>query len=117
VKVLRESAEERVELREHRYTKIEVTLRDGKEIARDLVGLRLNPWWYPHDLYRPKDAQSGGPFTIGRVIHSSRSVGFTGWIGGVAVFDRALSAAELTKLADLRTKSLSTESTSSKAKP
>ena len=117
VKALRESAEERVELREHRYTKIEVTLRDGKEIARDLVGLRLNPWWYPHDLYRPKDAQSGGPFTIGRVIHSSRSVGFTGWIGGVAVFDRALNAEELTKLADLRTKSLSTESTSSKAKP
>ena len=36
------------------------------------------------------DAKSGGPFTIGRVIHSSHSVGFTGWIGGVAVFDRAL---------------------------
>ena len=39
----------------------------------------------------------GGPFTIGRVIHSSRSVGFTGWIGGVAVFDRALTAEELAK--------------------
>jgi hypothetical protein len=88
--VLRESADERVELREHRFTKIEVTLRGGKEVARDLVALRLNPWWYPHDLYTPKDAQSGGPFTIGRVIHSSRGVGFTGWIGGVAVFDRAL---------------------------
>lgn len=90
VKVLSESADERIELREHRFTKIEVTLRGGKEVARDLVALRLNPWWYPHDLYTPKDAQSGGPFTIGRVIHSSRSVGFTGWIGGVAVFDRAL---------------------------
>ena len=55
----------------------------------------LNPWWYPHDLYAPPDARSGGPFTIGRVIHSSRSVGFTGWIGGVAVFNRALDAAEL----------------------
>jgi hypothetical protein len=33
------------------------------------------------------------------VIHSSRSVGFTGWIGGVAVFDRPLSAAELRGLA------------------
>lgn len=98
VKALRESAGERVELREHRYTKIEVTLRDGQEIARDLVALRLNPWWYPHDLYTPKDAQSGGPFTIGRVIHSGRSVGFTGWIGGVAVFDRALSAEEIRKL-------------------
>jgi len=37
------------------------------------------------------------PFTIGRVIHSSRGVGFTGWIGGVAVFDRALTAEELAK--------------------
>ena len=37
-------------------------------------------------------------FTIGRVIHGSRSVGFTGWIGGVAVFERALSAEELGKL-------------------
>ncbi len=101
VKILRESAGERVELREHRYTKIEVTLRDGQEVARDLVALRANPWWYPHDLYTPKDAQTGGPFTIGRVIHSSRSVGFTGWIGGVAVFDRALSAEALGTLSKL----------------
>jgi len=101
VKVLRESADERVELREHRYTKIEVTLRGGKEVARDLVALRLNPWWYPHGIYTPKDAQSGGPFTIGRVIHSGRSVGFTGWIGGVAVFDRALSTEELGRLAKI----------------
>jgi hypothetical protein len=102
VKVLRESPEERVELREHRYTKIEVTLRGGEEVARELVALRLNPWWYPHGLYAPTDAQSGGPFTIGRVIHSSRGVGFTGWIGGVAVFDRALGAPELKQLSALR---------------
>jgi hypothetical protein len=37
------------------------------------------------------------------VIHSSRGVGFTGWIGGVAVFDRPLSAEPMAKLADLRT--------------
>lgn len=98
VKVVRESAEERVELREYRYTKVEVTLREGRETSRDLVALRLNPWWYPHDIYSPKDAKSGGPFTIGRVIHSSRGVGFTGWIGGVAVFDRALDTDELTRL-------------------
>lgn len=98
VQVLRESAGERVERREHRYTQIEVTLRDGREVSRDLVALRLNPWWYPHDLYTPKNDGSGGPFTIGRVIHSSRSVGFTGWIGGVAVFDRALDAEELAAL-------------------
>jgi hypothetical protein len=98
IKILRESADERVELREYRFTKIEVTLRDGKEVSLDLVALRLNPWWYPHNLYSPKNDGSGGPFTIGRVIHSSRSVGFTGWIGGVAVFDRALSAEELLRL-------------------
>jgi hypothetical protein len=34
----------------------------------------------------------------GRVIHSSRGVGFSGWIGGVALFDRALSAEELQKM-------------------
>ena len=82
--VIREAAGQHVELREHRFTKIEITIQDGKEVARDLVALRLNPWWFPHDLYSPKDAESGGPFTIGRVIHSSRGVGFTGWIGGVA---------------------------------
>jgi len=37
MKVLRESADEPIELREHRSTKIEVTLRGGQEIARDLV--------------------------------------------------------------------------------
>ncbi len=101
VKVLRESADERVELREYRFTKIEVTLRGGQEVARDLVALRLNPWWYPHALYAPANDGTGGPFTIGRVIHSSRSVGFTGWIGGVAVFNRALSAVELAQLSAL----------------
>lgn len=106
VKVLRESAGERVELREHRYTKVEVALRKGPdgrfaEVGRDLVALRLNPWWYPHGIYSPEDASGGGPFTIGRVIHSSRSVGFTGWIGGVAVFDRALGKAELERLSAL----------------
>jgi hypothetical protein len=105
--VLRETADERVELRTHRYTKVEVQLRKGddgkfKEAGRDLVALRLNPWWYPHGIYSPKDATSGGPFTIGRVIHSARSVGFTGWIGGVAVFDRALNPQELNRLAAIR---------------
>ncbi len=103
VKVLSETDDQRVELHEYRYTKVEITLckdADGQfaETARDLVALRLNPWWYPHGIYTPKDATTGGPFTIGRVIHSSRSVGFTGWIGGVAVFDRALPAEELAQL-------------------
>ena len=88
----------RSELREYGYTKVKVTLIDGREVDRELVALRLNPWWFPHDLYTPKADGTGGPFTIGRVIHSSRSVGFTGWIGGVAVFDRALTATELARL-------------------
>jgi hypothetical protein len=101
VQVVSEEAGERVELREYGYTKVKVTLRGGRETARDLVALRLNPWWYPHGIYTPVNDGSGGPFTIGRVIHSSRGVGFTGWIGGVAVFDRALSAEELARLSDV----------------
>lgn len=105
--VLRETAEERVERRAYRYTKVEVQLRKGDdgeftEVGRDLVALRLNPWWYPHGIYAPKDATSGGPFTIGRVIHSARNVGFTGWIGGVAVFDRALDEQEFKRFAAIR---------------
>ncbi|TWT52361.1 LamG domain-containing protein [Allorhodopirellula solitaria] len=105
VEVIQEDGQQRVERRHYRYTKLRVTLERGPdgeyvETARDLVGLRLNPWWYPHGIFSPEDSNSGGPFTIGRVIHSSRSVGFTGWIGGVAVFDRALSKDELQQLAD-----------------
>jgi hypothetical protein len=106
MKVLQESAEERVELQEFRYTRVRVTKRKNSAgvfviAARDLADVRLNPWWYPHGIYAPPDAASGGPFTIGRVIHSSRSIGFTGWIGGVAVFDRALSAEEVARLSDI----------------
>jgi len=79
-KDIHEDDDERVEVREHRFTKLRVTLRDENEIARVLIALRLNPRWYPHGIYAPADATSGGPFAIGRVIHSSRSVGFTGWI-------------------------------------
>ena len=109
-KILSESADERVELREYRYTQVKITLRratdgaDGSftETARDLAAVRLNPWWFSHDaLYSPANDGTGGPFTIGRVIHSSRSVGFTGWIGGVAVFNRALAPAELHQLSAL----------------
>jgi hypothetical protein len=116
VKVVGETADQRTEWRQYRYTKINVTLRKDAEeqyteTARELVALRLNPWWYPHDIYTPKDDGSGGPFTIGRVIHSSRTVGFTGWIGGVAVFNRALSGEELKKLAAIRSALPMTSST------
>ncbi len=106
VKILSESATERTELHEFRYTRVKVTLRPGADgtftvVDRDLVALSLNPWWYPHALYTPAPDGSGGPVTIGRVIHSGRSVGFTGWIGGVAVFNRALPAADLARLTAL----------------
>lgn len=103
--VLSETDTEKVEVQEFPYTRVQFTSRkdaggDWKVVDRDLVSLRLNPWWYPHDLYEPT-RESGGPFSIGRVIHSARTSGFSGWIGGVAVFDRALDAEELTTLAAL----------------
>jgi hypothetical protein len=102
-RVLADDGKVRTEWREYRYTRVRVTLRkqaDGAwtESERNLEEVRLNPWWYPHGIYQPP-AGEGGPFTIGRVIHSSRSVGFTGWIGGVAVFNRALNREELAMLA------------------
>jgi hypothetical protein len=39
--------------------------------------------------------------TIGRVIHSNRHATLSAWIGGVAVFDRALSDDEMKKLATI----------------
>lgn len=103
VRVTRETEEERVELHEFPYTRVLVTLRKRpgaapEETSRELDAVRLNPWWFPHDLYTPPDDGSGGPFTIGRVIHSGRGVGFTGWIGGVAVFRRALAPDEIARL-------------------
>jgi hypothetical protein len=68
---------------------------------RELLALRVNPFWFGHDLFQPASAEDGGPFTIGRVIHSGRSVGSTGLIGGVAVYARALRAAEMRRLAEV----------------
>ncbi|MBI4892642.1 MAG: hypothetical protein HY821_18600 [Acidobacteria bacterium] len=102
--VLSENAAERVELVEYEFTRVRVTRakgRQGKAAQRQLVALKANPFWFGHDLYRPRSADEGGPFTVGRVIHSSRNVGFTGWIGGVAVFDRSLPAREMKRLAEI----------------
>jgi len=57
-----------------------------------------NPAFSPDHLYTPANDRTGGPFTIGRVIHSSRGVGFTGWIGGVAVFNRAQNPEGIARL-------------------
>jgi hypothetical protein len=77
----------------YKFTKVAVDPRTGE---RTLLALRVNPFYFPHDLFTP---ESGGPFTIGRVIHSSRGTGFIGWIGGVAVFDRSLKPKHLKRLA------------------
>lgn len=67
-----------------------------------LSALRVNPYWFPHDLYAPALAAAGGPFTIGRVIHMGRNATAPGVIGGVAVFTRPLGQKELRRLAKLR---------------
>jgi hypothetical protein len=61
VKVLRESGDERVELRESLHEGARSRCAAAKRSARDLVALRLNPWWYPHDIYTPKDAAKRRP--------------------------------------------------------
>jgi hypothetical protein len=102
--VVEENDGERVELRVYPFTKVRVTLQKDERgkftrvAARELVALKANPYWFEHDLYSPA-AGEGGPFTIGRVIHTSRNVGFTGYIGGVAVFDRALERRDMERLA------------------
>jgi hypothetical protein len=100
-----QTADRRTEIHHFVYTRVQVSLeKDGqgrfrRVVERKLVALRANPFWFAHDLYAPARVEDGGPFTIGRVIHTSRSVGFTGAIGGVAVFRRALTAAEMRRLA------------------
>jgi hypothetical protein len=89
---------------EYDYTRVRVTYArqpdgtPGAIIRRDLLALRANPFWFGHDLYAPASPDLGGPFTVGRVIHSSRGVGFTGAIGGIAVWRRALRPDEVSAL-------------------
>lgn len=96
------AADQRVELHYFPYTKVRVTWRQqGKQwvvVNRELASLRVNPFYFPHDLYRPATPADGGPFTIGEFIHSSRSQGFIGYLGGVAVYRRALSQLEMRRL-------------------
>ncbi len=98
------SADSRVWELAYAFTKARLTERrtpDGKWQPShwELLALRVNPFWFGHDLYSPKSIDEGGPFTIGRVIHSGRSVGTPQWIGGVAVFHRALTSKEMRRLA------------------
>lgn len=81
---------------EYRPPKKFVRVKDGK-----LIALKVNPYWFPHDLYQPEKISDGGPFTIGRVIHMGRNPTASAQIGGVAVFNRALKKSEIRKLASL----------------
>ncbi len=103
-RVLEESGGERVVLRTYEFTKVRETYGAGASgeqelVRRELAALRVNPYWFGHDLYAPAAPEEGGPFTIGRVIKSSRGQGNTAFYGGVAVFDRALSGEEMAALA------------------
>lgn len=97
---------ERVWVSEYPFTRVRITERRDargrwRSASKELLALKANPFWFGHDLYRPASADQGGPFTIGRVIHSSRGVGTRQYIGGVAVYQRALSPREMRKLASL----------------
>jgi hypothetical protein len=100
-KVVETSGDRRVEVEEYAFTKVRVTREKGRVVGRELVSLKVNPYWFAHDLYSPVRPEDGGPFTIGRVIHTSRSVGFTGYIGGAAVFSRALSPSQMRRLSGI----------------
>ncbi|CAN5848333.1 hypothetical protein BH23PLA1_BH23PLA1_28220 [soil metagenome] len=98
--IVSETADQRVEVLQFSFTRVKVTSSlDNQENAqiqrRELVALRVNPFWFGHDLYSPATPEAGGPFTIGRVIPTSRSMGNGGWIGGVAVFNRPLNDAQM----------------------
>lgn len=105
--VLNQNGSQRVELHTFEFTKVRVTLgkdargRFTRIVTRELAALKVNPFWFPHGLYDPKMPEDGGPFTIGRVIHSGRNPGVAGYLGGVAVFNRALTPARMLRLANL----------------
>ncbi len=102
-----QTEDERIVVRTHEFTRVRVTLRKDARgrftvvAARELVALKVNPFWFPADLYAPKTTAEAGPFTVGRVIHGRRGAGMDGYLGGLAVFDRALGAREMKRLADI----------------
>lgn len=99
-RVLSDDGTLRVVLEEYEFTKVRATYEKGQRVAvkRELAALRVNPFWFGHDLYSPASMAEGGPFTIGRVIHTERNPVGPGYIGGVAVYGNALSSSEMRKL-------------------
>ena len=106
-KMIEQTSDRVVRLETYPFTKVEATYQvqpDGalaKPLKRELVALKSNPYYFGSDIYAPKSIEQGGPFTIGRVIHSNRHATLSAWIGGVAVFDRALSDDEMKRLATI----------------
>ncbi len=101
-----ESAERKVVLKHFEFTKVRETYQaettgGWRLVRRELAALKVNPYWFGHDLFAPSAAKDGGPFTIGRVIKSSRSPGNTALYGGVAVFRQALRPEDMRRLAQL----------------
>jgi hypothetical protein len=105
--VIEQTSDRVVRLETYPFTRIEATYEVqtdgtlGEPIKRELVALKSNPYYFGDDIYAPKSIEEGGPFTIGRVIHSNRHATLSAWIGGVAVFDRALSDEEMKQLAGI----------------
>ena len=114
-KIIERTSDRIVQLETYPFSKIEATYQVkpdgklGKPLKRDLVALKSNPYYFGYDIYAPKTMEQGGPFTIGRVIHSNRHATLSAWIGGVAVFDRALSDKEMKKLATIGSCSITAE--------
>ena len=106
-KIFERTSDRVVRLETYPFTKVEATYQVqsdgtlGKPLKRELVALKSNPYYFGSDIYAPKSIEQGGPFTIGRVIHSNRHATLSAWIGGVAVFDRALSDHEMKRLATI----------------
>lgn len=106
-RVIERTPDRVVRLESYPFTKVEATypLRPdgtvGKPLKRELVAVKSNPYYFGFDLYAPETMEEGGPFTIGRVIHSNRHATLSAWIGGVAVFDRGLSDDEMKRLATI----------------
>lgn len=99
-----ETTDERTVLRTYEFTKVRIIQAkkaDGVSVEKsaELAEIRANPYYFGHDIFAPKSIEDGGPFTIGRVIHSNRHATMTAWFGGVAVYASALTPEDMRKLA------------------
>jgi len=105
--IISETADERTIVRTYEFTKVKLTFQKDssgafqKEVGASLIALKVNPYWFGHDIYCPASETEGGPFSIGRVIHSNRHSTLQAQIGGVAVYDQPLTPEQMRLLADI----------------